>query len=183
MACLGGPVREIEADIRKLAASLRLRPAALLAGARSSWHPQPAPAIPGLHRFPTACGDMLVNSYLVVDPATGEALFAGSMGGAPPHAWDEALFRLRERILTLPDETILCPGPGPLTTLAEEKLHNPFAYTNVPRKFDFYRSVVGRASRLPLNDLPTQVRRPRYIQKSKCKLLLVLNAPSDAQRP
>ncbi len=34
--------------------------------------------------------------------------------------------------------------------------------------------IVGRVSRLLLNDLPTQARRPRYIQKSKSKLLLVL---------
>jgi len=32
------------------------------------------------------------------------------------------------------------------------------------------RFVVGQASRLPLNDLPTQARRLRYIQKSKSKL-------------
>ena len=32
---------------------------------------------------------------------------------------------------------------------------------------------VGRASRLPSNDLRTPARRPRYIQKSKSKLLLV----------
>jgi hypothetical protein len=36
--------------------------------------------------------------------------------------------------------------------------------------------IVGRASRLPSKDLPTQARRPRYIQKSKSKLLLVLFA-------
>ena len=35
---------------------------------------------------------------------------------------------------------------------------------------------VGRASRLPSNDLPTQARRPRYIQKTKSKLLLVLES-------
>ena len=33
--------------------------------------------------------------------------------------------------------------------------------------------MVGRASRLPSNDSPTQARRPRHIQKSKSKLLLV----------
>lgn len=27
----------------------------------------------------------------------------------------------------LPAETILCPGHGPPTTVAEEKIHNPFA--------------------------------------------------------
>jgi hydroxyacylglutathione hydrolase len=32
----------------------------------------------------------------------------------------------REKILTLPNETILCPGHGPLTTVGEEKEHNPF---------------------------------------------------------
>jgi glyoxylase-like metal-dependent hydrolase (beta-lactamase superfamily II) len=27
---------------------------------------------------------------------------------------------------TLPAETLICPGHGPLTTVAEEKEHNPF---------------------------------------------------------
>ena len=31
-----------------------------------------------------------------------------------------------EKILTLPDETIICPGHGPLTTVASETAHNPF---------------------------------------------------------
>jgi hypothetical protein len=35
--------------------------------------------------------------------------------------------------------------------------------------------IVGRASRLPTNDLPTQARRPRYIQKSKSKLLFLIS--------
>jgi glyoxylase-like metal-dependent hydrolase (beta-lactamase superfamily II) len=26
----------------------------------------------------------------------------------------------------LPSETLICPGHGPLTTVAEEKEHNPF---------------------------------------------------------
>ena len=29
-------------------------------------------------------------------------------------------------ILSLPDETIICPGHGPITTVGEEKAHNPF---------------------------------------------------------
>jgi glyoxylase-like metal-dependent hydrolase (beta-lactamase superfamily II) len=48
------------------------------------------------------------------------------MGGADSH-WQEALDSLRSKILALPDETILCPGHGPLTTVAWEKKHNPFA--------------------------------------------------------
>lgn len=55
----------------------------------------------------------------------GDALFAGSAGGAP-HAYDEALKNIRERILTLPQDTIVCPGHGPLTTVGEERAHNPF---------------------------------------------------------
>lgn len=55
----------------------------------------------------------------------GDAIFAGSMGGAPQHG-ALAKQKVREQILSLPAETLLCPGHGPLTTVAEEKAHNPF---------------------------------------------------------
>lgn len=55
----------------------------------------------------------------------GDALFAGSMGRATGQAL-LARQRIRECILTLPPATLLCPGHGPLTTVAEEKAHNPF---------------------------------------------------------
>jgi hydroxyacylglutathione hydrolase len=55
----------------------------------------------------------------------GDALFAGSMGGGMVN-YDEALRTNRASIFTLPDDTIVCPGHGPLTTVGEEKLHNPF---------------------------------------------------------
>jgi 3-hydroxyisobutyrate dehydrogenase-like beta-hydroxyacid dehydrogenase/glyoxylase-like metal-dependent hydrolase (beta-lactamase superfamily II) len=55
----------------------------------------------------------------------GDALFAGSMGG-PRTSWSQALTTNRRRIFPLPDNTVLCPGHGPLTTVAEEKAHNPF---------------------------------------------------------
>lgn len=55
----------------------------------------------------------------------GDALFAGSMGGAN-NAFALALKNNREKIFSLPDETILCPGHGPLTTVADEKRSNPF---------------------------------------------------------
>jgi hydroxyacylglutathione hydrolase len=55
----------------------------------------------------------------------GDAIFAGSMGGAPQHGI-LAKQKIREQILSLPPETLICPGHGPLTTVAEEKEHNPF---------------------------------------------------------
>ncbi len=55
----------------------------------------------------------------------GDSLFAGSMGGGNV-SYDDAVRNNLEKILTLPNDTILCPGHGPLTTVAEEKTHNPF---------------------------------------------------------
>jgi len=55
----------------------------------------------------------------------GDALFAGSMGGGLI-SFADALENNRRKIFTLPDRTVLCPGHGPLTTINEEKLHNPF---------------------------------------------------------
>jgi glyoxylase-like metal-dependent hydrolase (beta-lactamase superfamily II) len=55
----------------------------------------------------------------------GDALFAGSMGRALPQP-GIARDLIRDRILSLPAETLLCPGHGPLTTVAQEKEHNPF---------------------------------------------------------
>ena len=55
----------------------------------------------------------------------GDAIFAGSMGGGLV-SYADALSNNREQILTLPDEAVLCPGHGPLTTVGEEKRHNPF---------------------------------------------------------
>ena len=55
----------------------------------------------------------------------GDAIFAGSIGRGN-QSWDLARQKVREQILRLPPETLLCPGHGPLTTVAEEKEHNPF---------------------------------------------------------
>jgi hydroxyacylglutathione hydrolase len=55
----------------------------------------------------------------------GDSLFAGSMGGGNV-SYEDALRNNLEKILTLPDETIICPGHGPITSVAEEKMHNPF---------------------------------------------------------
>jgi hydroxyacylglutathione hydrolase len=55
----------------------------------------------------------------------GDAIFAGSIGRGN-QSWDLARQKVREQILTLPPATLICPGHGPLTTVAEEKEHNPF---------------------------------------------------------
>jgi hydroxyacylglutathione hydrolase len=55
----------------------------------------------------------------------GDAIFAGSMGGGAV-SYADALRNNCQQILTLPEDTILCPGHGPLTTICEEKRHNPF---------------------------------------------------------
>ncbi len=55
----------------------------------------------------------------------GDAIFAGSIGRGN-QSWDLAKQAVREQILSLPAETLVCPGHGPLTTVGEEKEHNPF---------------------------------------------------------
>ena len=55
----------------------------------------------------------------------GDSLFAGSMGGGNV-SYDDAVRNNLDKILTLPDETIICPGHGPITSVDEEKIHNPF---------------------------------------------------------
>lgn len=55
----------------------------------------------------------------------GDALFSSSMGGGAV-SYIDALETNRREIFTLPDDTIVCPGHGPLTTVGEEKAHNPF---------------------------------------------------------
>jgi len=55
----------------------------------------------------------------------GDAIFAGSIGRGN-QSWELARQKVREHIFSLPPETLICPGHGPLTTVAEEKAHNPF---------------------------------------------------------
>jgi len=55
----------------------------------------------------------------------GDAIFAGSMGGGMV-SYTDALRTNREKIMTLRDDAVLCPGHGPLTTVGEEKKNNPF---------------------------------------------------------
>ncbi len=57
----------------------------------------------------------------------GDCLFAGSIGRpGDRQVYARMLNLIRSKVLSLPDATILLPGHGPATTVAEEKDHNPF---------------------------------------------------------
>ncbi len=55
----------------------------------------------------------------------GDAIFAGSIGRGN-QSWELARQKVREQIFSLPSTTLICPGHGPLTTVGDEKLNNPF---------------------------------------------------------
>ncbi|MFW5874192.1 MAG: MBL fold metallo-hydrolase [Verrucomicrobiota bacterium] len=54
----------------------------------------------------------------------GDSIFCLSQGGAKENH-SLALENNRKQILSLSDDTILCPGHGPMTTVANEKARNP----------------------------------------------------------
>ncbi len=58
----------------------------------------------------------------------GDCLFAGSVGRTDLPGGDFTVLEksIRERIYTLPDETIVVPGHGPDTTVGREKASNPY---------------------------------------------------------
>lgn len=58
----------------------------------------------------------------------GDTLFAGSIGRTdlPGGSFDKIIHSLHEKLLALPDETVVVPGHGPLTTIGEERESNPF---------------------------------------------------------
>lgn len=58
----------------------------------------------------------------------GDALFQGSIGRTdlPGGSHPQLLRAIRERLFTLPDETVVYPGHGPTTTIGHEKRTNPF---------------------------------------------------------
>jgi len=58
----------------------------------------------------------------------GDTLFAGSIGRTDLPGGDgrQILQSIHHRLLVLPEETVVLPGHGPLTTIGEEKRRNPF---------------------------------------------------------
>jgi hydroxyacylglutathione hydrolase len=55
----------------------------------------------------------------------GDCIFAGSIGRGFVST-DLLKQKIREQIFSLPDDTLICPGHGPFTTVALEKENNPF---------------------------------------------------------
>ena len=59
---------------------------------------------------------------------SGDTIFNGSVGRTDLMGGDMAqlINSIREKILPLPDETVIASGHGPTTTIADEKRCNPF---------------------------------------------------------
>jgi hydroxyacylglutathione hydrolase len=58
----------------------------------------------------------------------GDTLFAGSIGRTdlPGGSSEKIIDSLQQKVLALPDDTLVVPGHGPLTTIGEERESNPF---------------------------------------------------------
>lgn len=58
----------------------------------------------------------------------GDTLFAGSIGRTdlPGGSTQKIMRSLHDTVLALPDDTVVIPGHGELTTIAEERESNPF---------------------------------------------------------
>lgn len=58
----------------------------------------------------------------------GDTLFAGSIGRTdlPGGSFEKIIQSLHGTVLALPDDTVVVPGHGPLTTIGEERESNPF---------------------------------------------------------
>jgi glyoxylase-like metal-dependent hydrolase (beta-lactamase superfamily II) len=58
----------------------------------------------------------------------GDTLFAGSIGRTdlPGGSFEKILRSLHDTVMALPDETVVVPGHGGLTTIGEERESNPF---------------------------------------------------------
>src|SRR5579864_8282652 len=58
----------------------------------------------------------------------GDTLFAGSIGRTdlPGGSMDKIMRSLHNTLMALPNETVVIPGHGPVTTIGEERESNPF---------------------------------------------------------
>jgi hydroxyacylglutathione hydrolase len=58
----------------------------------------------------------------------GDTLFAKSIGRTdlPGGSYEKIMRSLHDRVMTLPDETVVIPGHGQQTTIGKEREENPF---------------------------------------------------------
>ena len=58
----------------------------------------------------------------------GDTLFAGSIGRTdlPGGSMQKIIKSIHDKVLALPDDTVVVPGHGPITTIGEERENNPF---------------------------------------------------------
>ena len=59
---------------------------------------------------------------------SGDSLFQGSIGRTdlPGGSMPQLVEAVKAKLLTLPDDTVVYPGHGPATTIANEKRYNPY---------------------------------------------------------
>ncbi|MDM8531067.1 MBL fold metallo-hydrolase [Anaerolineales bacterium HSG25] len=65
------------------------------------------------------------NAHIIFD---GDVLFAQGIGRTdlPGGSYDTLMRSIREKLLVLPDETIVYSGHGPVTTIGQERISNPW---------------------------------------------------------
>ncbi len=58
----------------------------------------------------------------------GDVLFKAGIGRTdlPTGDYEKLIKNIKEKLMVLPEEVIVCPGHGPDTTIGEEKNNNPF---------------------------------------------------------
>jgi glyoxylase-like metal-dependent hydrolase (beta-lactamase superfamily II) len=66
----------------------------------------------------------------------GDTLFAGSIGRTdlPGGDYDQEMASIVERLLALPDETIVLPGHMDQTTIGQERLRNPYVRMELAKR-------------------------------------------------
>jgi len=116
------PAAQLHSGSKKAPAAQRNQPGETIAlgGLRISHRATPGHAEDGV--------TYLVGNWPDAAPLVaivGDAIFAGSIGRGN-QSWELAREKVRTEILSLPPETLIGPGHGPLTTVAEEKANNPF---------------------------------------------------------
>ena len=59
---------------------------------------------------------------------SGDTLFCGGVGRTdlPGGSWQDLMASIQNKILTLPDDTVVLPGHGPHSTVGQERSENPF---------------------------------------------------------